>query len=306
MNTMTLRPDDSTGRHAIFTAPSDASPARVRVDFGGVSHIGKVRRNNEDHFLVGRLDRTFQPLLTNVASEAMPTEPSETVYGMLVADGMGGHAGGEIASRIAITTLLDLVLETPDIIMRLDPHFTEEALMRLDARFQRIREVLVEQVHRNPDLAGMGTTMTLACSAGADLLVAHVGDSRAYVCRKGELRRLTRDQTMAQFMADTGLITKDELATHPMRHILTGVLGTGGTSGDVVLGVEKLADEDQVLLCTDGLTEMVPEEAIAQILRESTRSAADVCERLVDIALEAGGKDNVTVVLGRYHILANR
>src|SRR5262249_46680000 len=164
-----------------------------RVDFGGISHRGRVRPNNEDHFLVGRLDRTFQPLLTNVVSEAMPAGPSETVYGMLVADGMGGHAAGEVASRIAITTLLDLVLQTPDIIMRLDPHFTEEALRRLDGRFQRIKEVLIEQVRRNPDLAGMGTTMTLACSAGADLLLGHLGDSRAYIFRKGELRRLTRD-----------------------------------------------------------------------------------------------------------------
>ena len=299
---MTLHSDDSTGPHAIFTAASDASPARVRVDFGGLSHRGRVRPNNEDHFFVGRLDRTLQPLLTNVAPEVMPAEPSQTVYGMLVADGMGGHAAGEVASRIAITTLLDLVLETPDIIMRLDPHFTEEALKRIDGRFQRIREVLVEQVRRNPELEGMGTTMTLACSAGADLLVAHVGDSRAYIFRKGELRRLTRDQTMAQFMADTGLIAKDGIDRHPMRHILTGVLGTGGASSDVVLGVEKLADGDQVLLCTDGLTEMVPEDAMAHVLRESTGSAAEACERLVDITLERGAKDNVTVVLGRYHI----
>src|SRR5262245_3209339 len=159
MDAMTLHPDNSTSRRTIFTATSDASAARVQVDFGGVSDRGKVRPNNEDHFLVGRLDRTFQPLLTNVTPEALPAEPSETVYGMLVADGMGGHAAGEIASRIAITTLLDLVLQTPDIIMRLDSHFTEEALRRLDGRFQRIREALVEQVQRNPKLAGMGTTM---------------------------------------------------------------------------------------------------------------------------------------------------
>jgi len=134
------------------------------------------------------------------------------------------------------------------------------------------------------------------------MLIAHVGDSRAYVFRKGELRRLTRDQTMAQFMADTGLISKDEIDCHPMRHILTGVLGTGATSGDVVLGVEKLVDGDQVLLCTDGLTEMVPEHVMARVLRESTGSAAEACQRLLDIALERGGKDNVTVVLGRYQI----
>lgn len=299
---MTLHPDDSTGRHAIFTAASDTSPTRVRADFGGVSHRGKVRPNNEDHFLVGRLDRTFQPLLTNVAPDAMPAESSETVYGMLVADGMGGHAAGEVASRIAITTLLDLVLQTPDVIMRLDANLTEEALRRLDGRFQRIKEALVEHVRRNPDLAGMGTTMTLACSAGADLLLGHVGDSRAYIFRRGELRRLTRDQTMAQFLADTGLIAKDEVENHPMRHVLTGVLGTGTASSDVVLGVEKLADGDQVLLCTDGLNEMVPEGEMARVLGESTGSAAEACQRLVDIALERGGKDNVTVVLGRYQI----
>lgn len=294
--------NDTTTGFSTAHAAAAAPPARVRVDFGGRSHLGKVRPNNEDHFLVARLDRTLQTLVTNLAHGTIPAESSDTVYGMLVADGMGGHAGGEIASRTAISTFLDLVLRTPDIIMRLDPHLTEEALKRLDRRFQRVKEVLTDEVRRNPELAGMGTTMTLACSAGADLLIAHVGDSRAYLFRQGELRRLTRDQTMAQFLADTGLIASEEIDRHPMRNVLTGVLGTQGSPSDVVLRCERLADGDQVLLCTDGLTDMVPEAAIGDLLRQSTGTAAEACERLVERALERGGKDNVTVVLGRYRI----
>jgi protein phosphatase len=272
------------------------------VDFGGLSHAGKVRPTNEDHFLVARLDRSLQTVVTNLPPGSVPERHTETVYGMLVADGMGGHAAGEVASRMAISTFVNQVIQTPDIIMRLDARFTEEALRRLDRRFQGIKEVLAEQVQLDPSLAGMGTTMTMACSIGTDLLIAHVGDSRAYLFRKGQLQRLTRDQTMAQFLADTGLIKPEQVANHPMRHVLTGALGTTGGPSDVDLSGQRLADGDQVFLCTDGLTEMVPEPVITDLLREGAGSAAEDCERLVNLALERGGKDNVTVVIGRYRI----
>jgi serine/threonine protein phosphatase PrpC len=281
--------------------PAAGASSLVEVDFAALSHPGKVRRNNEDHFIVTRFDRTMRTLLTNLPEGEVPERYAETVYGMLVADGVGGAAGGEIASRTAIHALVDLVIETPDWIMRLDEPLAREVLQRMERRFQRVREVLVERAKADPSLRGMATTMTVACSTGPELLTAHVGDSRAYVFHDGRLERLTRDQTMAQSLADAGAIQPEEVAKHPMRHVLTSALATRGAFVQVELRRSRLQDGDQLLLCSDGLTEMVAEDEIARVLA-APGPAADPCRTLVDLALEAGGKDNVTVVLGRYRI----
>jgi len=278
-----------------------AASAHVVVEVSGLSHRGLVRENNEDHFLVSRVDRTMQTLASNMPPGAVPDRSEDTVYGMLVADGMGGHAAGEVASRTAIATLVDLVLRTPDIIMRLDEHYTEEALLRFERRFQEIAKVLREKAKADVRLAGMGTTMTLACSAGSDLIVAHVGDSRAYLLRERRLQRLTSDQTMAQYLADSGMISHDEIESHPMRHVLTGALSTGDGPTDVDLTAQRLLNGDQVLLCTDGLFDMVSDTSITALLQQPG-STSEVCQRLVTAALEAGGRDNVTVVLARFRI----
>jgi protein phosphatase len=296
------REEHPTGTHHIAASVENApgSSSRWSVDASGRSHVGRVRTNNEDHFLVARIDRTWRTVASNVPPETIPAESTETAYGMLVADGMGGRAAGEVASRTAIATLVDLVLHTPDVIMRLDPALTEEVLQRIDQRFQRIKAVLTEQVRLDPNLAGMGTTMTLAASIGPDLVIGHVGDSRAYLYHQRELRQLTRDQTMAQFLADAGLITAAELDEHPLRHVLTNVLGTQEGEMLVDLTGLRLESGDILLLCSDGLTEMVSEAAIAEVLAADGEASATLCDRLIDLALTAGGKDNVTVVVGRY------
>src|SRR5262245_55146107 len=221
---------------------------------------------------------------------------------MLVADGVGGAAGGEIASRTAVHALVDLVIETPDWIMRLDKPLANEVLQRMERRFQQVRAVLMERAKAEPALRGMATTMTVAATLGPELLTAHVGDSRAYVYRRGgKLERMTRDQTLAQSLADAGAISEWEIDTHPSRNVLTSALATRGAFVQVELKHAHLADGDQLLLCSDGLTDMVPEDAISRELSASSSPAAK-CQRLVDLALENGGKDNVTVVLGRWRI----
>jgi protein phosphatase len=281
--------------------PAGAS-SLVEVDLAALSHPGKVRRNNEDHFMAARFDRSMRTLLTNLPEAEVPRAYAETAYGMLVADGVGGAAGGEVASRTAIHALVDLVIETPDWIMQLDEPLAREVLQRMERRFQRVREVLIERATADPSLRGMATTMTVACSLGPELLTAHVGDSRAYVFRRGgRLERLTRDQTMAQSLADAGAISQEEVAKHPSRHVLTSALATRGTFVQVELKRSRLEDGDQLLLCSDGLTEMIADEAIARVLAAPGPSA-EACQRLVDLALEAGGKDNVTVVLARYRM----
>jgi len=274
----------------------------VEVDLAALSHPGKVRRNNEDHFMAARFDRTMRTLSTNLPEGDIPREYAETAYGLLVADGVGGAVAGEIASRTAIHAIVAPVIETPDWIMQMDEPLANEVLARMERRFQRVREVLIERAAADPGLRGMATTMTVACSLGPELLTAHVGDSRAYVFRKGgRLERLTRDQTMAQSLADAGAITQEEVATHPSRHVLTSALATRGAFVQVELKRWRLEDGDQLLLCSDGLTEMVSDETIATVLA-SPGPSAETCRRLVDLALEAGGKDNVTVVLARYKI----
>jgi protein phosphatase len=273
----------------------------VNVDLGACSHRGKVRLNNEDSFLVARIERSLQTLLTNLPAEDIPDQNTEIGYAMLVADGMGGAAAGEIASRTAISTLVELVLQTPDWHMNLDNEGANEVLARFDQRFRKLREALIARAQAEPSLSGMGTTMTLTVSHATNLVIAHIGDSRAYLFHDSQLHLLTRDQTVAQTLAEVGVIRPEDVAKHPGRHMLTGAIATSGEEAQAEFYQVWLEDGDQVMLCTDGLTEMVTDAAIVAVL-ERAGPAADACRALVDLALEAGGKDNVTVVLGRYRI----
>jgi protein phosphatase len=139
--------------------------------------------------------------------------------------------------------------------------------------------------------------MTLACSLGANLILAHVGDSRAYLLRGSALHPLTRDHTLVQELVDRGVVHLEQTALHPFRHVLTRALGGGEIEAEVQR--VSLADADQLLLCTDGLTDLVDTTTIGSIL-QSSASSDDACQTLVELALQNGGKDNVTVVLARY------
>ena len=177
----------------------------------------------------------------------------------------------------------------------------QDVMTRMADRFEQIKQTLEAAVRQDSTLVGMGTTMTLVANFRADLLVAHVGDSRAYLFRQGQLERLTRDQTIVQRLLEQGSISPEEVARHPMRHLLSGVIGTKGKPIDVELRFLGLEDRDQILVCSDGLTEMVAEAAIAATLAAAP-TAESACRQLVDLANRHGGKDNVTVVVSRYQI----
>jgi protein phosphatase len=279
----------------------DSISSLVEVDLAGLSHPGLVRSNNEDQFFVARFDRAMRTLATNLPEGSFTAPSAETVYAMLVADGMGGHAAGEVASRTAVSVLVDQVLRSPAWIMRLDDQVVAEAMSRMEQRLEQVQDVLAQRARAEPGLSGMGTTLTLAWSLGADLLLAHVGDSRAYLFRQGQLQQLTHDQTVTQEMVDTGALSPEEAATHRLRHVLTGALSTSARRLRVEFRRLLLAEGDQVLLCSDGLSDLVPQADLAEVLRQGAR-AEDACRVLVDRALAAGGKDNVTVVLARYHL----
>jgi protein phosphatase len=277
----------------------ETGSARVQVDIAAQSHQGLVRSANEDHYLLLRVGRTLETLGTSLPSEQVPARAEEVGYGLLVADGVGGAAAGETASRLALSTLVGLILHTPDWIMSDEAQDAERVMQRFADRYRRVHAVLLEGGLGDPNLAGMGTTMTLAASLGASAVIGHIGDSRAYLFRGGKLHRLTRDHTWAQTMVDLGQLSTEEAARHPMRHAL--VRSLGGRQGDVEGDFHRawLADGDHLLLCTDGLTNMVDDVAIGSLLG-SAPSSKEACQALVAAALDKGGKDNVTVALARY------
>lgn len=278
-----------------------AASSQVRVDVAAQSDTGKVRETNQDHYLVARAGRHLDTLLTNLPEGALPARFEETAHVAVVADGMGGHAGGELASRMAITTLVNIAVHVPDWILRLDEESTQRVMQRAARYYREVNARLVEKARLEPNLRGMGTTMTGAYSIGDQLFIVHVGDSRAYLYRDGILRCLTRDQTHAQMLADAGIIEPDALATHRLRHVLTNALGGEETSGKAEIYRTRLSDGDRLLLCSDGLHDMMGEEEIAAVLKSETNSAA-ACRALVDGALTNGGRDNVTVVVSSYSI----
>ena len=271
----------------------------VHVDVSGLSHPGKVRPRNEDHFIVTRIGRYLETALTSLPPGEVPERAEEVGYAMIVADGMGGHAGGELASRMAISGLVKLVLAMPDWIFRIDETVQSEATERSQRRLRDLNALLIEHGRQDPEFRGMGTTLTAARSMGRHLQVVHVGDSRAYLLRGGWLHRLTRDHTYVQLLLDSGQLTPEEAEDFGARHVLVNALG--GFDEDVEVDVDhlQLASGDRLLLCSDGLTDLVDDDGIRQVLMECPISA-DACRRLVDLALERGGKDNVTVVLAGY------
>jgi protein phosphatase len=166
-------------------------------------------------------------------------------------------------------------------------------------RFLQIDQILRKEADKDQTLRGMGTTLTVAGLLGSDLIIGHVGDSRAYLLRGDEFKQLTTDHTLAQALIDAGVANRDDPASRSMRHVLTAAVGSLGREVNPQVQRFKLQKGDRLLLCTDGLTEMVEDAMIADVLSESS-SAQTACQNLLDLALAGGGVDNVTVVLAHF------
>jgi PPM family protein phosphatase len=272
----------------------------LNVELGSGTHQGHVRENNEDSYLVMRFGRSLERLSTSLDENLLEQNYSLTGYGMLVADGMGGMAAGEVASSMALSKLIELIVETSDWTLALKRDKDVRTVMqRMNQRFFEIDRILKEEARSDDTLCGMGTTLTVAGTLGNDLVIGHIGDSRAYLLRGASFNQLTTDHTLAQALIDAGVANSDDPAPRSMRHVLTAAIGSLDERVEPQVQRFRLYSGDQLLLCTDGLTEMVEDDIIATVLREA-KSAPIACHNLIDLALAAGGTDNVTVVVARF------
>jgi len=232
-----------------------------------LSDVGLVRKDNEDNYLVS---------------------PERGLF--VVADGMGGHVGGQIASTLAIQTI-DQYLALSLLETMTPAEILTEALLRAN---KAIYDHAQEQQY-----FGMGTTLTAALFHQNSLYIAHIGDSRAYLLRGEELTLLTQDHSYVNELFQSGTLTLEEAQNHPQRNILTRALGTKEQTEVDVYNV-PVQPGDMLLLCTDGLYTQVPAEEIRQVISQSGSDLKTVVRKLVNLALERGGNDNITVVLVQY------
>jgi protein phosphatase len=266
------------------------------IDCHGQTDVGRRRESNEDQFLVADLRKSLHVHQTSLAFEN-PTPPSGKMHGklLLVADGMGGHAAGEVASRIAVDRMTSHVLETVHWFLDLDSGGEDRFVENLKKGLDECQTAILADARETPERRGMGTTLTLGYIVWPRLYVVHAGDSRCYLFRKGRLRRITKDHTMAQRFVDEGDMDPHEAESSRWSHMLWNVVG--GTPEHVFAEAHlvDLAVGDALLLCSDGLHSQVSDPEIAAILRDSP-TAAEACRRAIDAANAAGGVDNVTVV----------
>lgn len=246
-------------------------------DFFGATHLGQKREINQDRILVSDLNNQCASLL-------------------VVADGMGGEAAGDKAAEMVVQTIQAQVSELPD--------FGDSAdyFSALEAMVDRAQKDMERAVAKQPELASMGTTLTMACCEWPDLYVVHVGDSRCYLLRDGYLSRVTKDHTVAQRFVEEGVFSEEEAEKSPMAHQLWNVV-----TSDREIKPERhqisLGDSDAIVLCSDGLTKHVSDGKIAQTVA-AAESAEQACRQLIELANAGGGSDNIAVIVGKFKALS--
>lgn len=297
---------EAVSRRRLISAalkPDDFKPAAalVAADFGARSHRGRLHEENDDHYLVLRLTRHQETLLTSLATGDLPTAFDEYAYAAVVADGIGRDGAGSVAARLAISTLAHLALRFGQWNMRIDPRIASEVIERSKRWYRRTNAAIFQRRHSNAELAGMAATLTCIYSAGTDLFVAHVGHSRCYMFRDGLLVQLTRDQTLRERLSPSPHPTAIGQAIEDAQHVLTHVVGADANGPGVVVEHFRLFDDDTLLLCTNGLTDVVQDDTISQVLA-SRRTQVEQCDALVDLALASGSQDDATAVLVNYHV----
>jgi PPM family protein phosphatase len=272
----------------------------TQMDCFGLTDTGRKRPTNQDHYLIADLNKSMR-----VHDTSLTLDNETRVYGgsqgklLIVADGMGGEAEGERACTIAVDQLTTYVLNSLSWCFRLEEDSEHDFEDHLKEALESCQKSIQDVVATHPEMRSMGTTMTMVYIVWPRAFVVHVGDSRCYLLRNAQLNQVTVDHTMSEIMVETGKMSREEAKRSPMGHALWNVLG--GRSSELAVDVIKLTleQDDVLLLCTDGLYNMVPQETLQKFL-SSKVSAESACRKLVDIANENGGKDNITLIIARF------
>jgi serine/threonine protein phosphatase PrpC len=242
----------------------------MKIEVASLSHIGQVRQRNED--ALGHVHPEDKTTLNEKGSL------------FIVADGMGGHRGGEIASKLAVDSIISKFYTSKE----------KDTVRALREAFEEANNVIIEKSHEDVTLFGMGTTCTAMVIKDTSAYLAHVGDSRAYLLRGGVLEQLTEDHSLVGEMVRSGILTDEDARNHPRRNVITRSLGTHeNTLADIPAAPFKLTDGDVFLLCSDGLTSLVGQDEVRDTL--ASNPPRETCDALVSLANERGGKDNITV-----------
>jgi serine/threonine protein phosphatase PrpC len=253
------------------------------------SDIGRRRELDEDSIIVMRSCAAYGPNKRQAAF-------------LVVADGMGGHNSGEIASRLAAAGIAQGMTR---IMLRKNRASSADKINPFIQQLVRnINQDLFKFAGKNPHLKGMGTTLTLALVMGLKIHIGHVGDSRAYIVSKDEMRQITRDHSLVQEMVDRGELTPEEARTHPRKNIITRAIGVYKDI-DVDVYEEYIFGDDYLLLCCDGLTDMVTDQEIYTVVM-SNDDPQQICDILIQKANEKGGRDNISVIVAQFDELPLR
>ncbi|MFL5244811.1 MAG: PP2C family protein-serine/threonine phosphatase [Gemmataceae bacterium] len=274
---------------------------RGKIDCYGLTDTGKVRKANEDQFLVADLNKSML-----IHQTSLTHEDHTRLFGgsqgqlFLVADGMGGHAEGKRASTIAVQSMSHYLLNTMHWFFRLEENREEDLEGELKAALENCQHNIqnaTESVNLEP--RKMGTTLTMAYVLWPRLYVVHAGDSRCYLLRDSRLEQITTDHTVAQQLVEKGALSPEDAQESRWSKVLWNCVG--GDSSELKVDVYKatLQIGDMLLLCTDGLNKPIRDEAILKILKQK-RTAKEMCRQLVDSANAEGGPDNITVIIAHF------
>jgi PPM family protein phosphatase len=278
-----------------FLAGSENS--RFELRSFGLSDKGRVRDSNEDCFVIAELARTLYVHDSNLP-QSKATPSGHRAYVLIVADGVGGNEAGEIASGLSVASVEGFLLNTLKRFSNLQASEEQDALRELQRALCQADSRIFEETTKHPEWRGMATTMTFAFAVNWRLFVAHVGDSRCYLCARGALQQVTQDHTLTADLVRAGSLPPESAARHPYRHVVTNILGGAEPGVSVELHSLDLHPEDVVLICSDGLTDAVSEVRIAEILQQE-QDPQRACGYLVADANRQGGKDNITVIVAR-------
>lgn len=274
----------------------------AKISSAGRTDIGKKRESNQDQYLIADLNKSML-----VQSTSLNLEAQSRLYGMshgklfMVADGMGGHSGGNRASTLAIDLLINQLLNSMHWFFQMDTSQEEREkgfIADLKRMLQTAHEAIERESSVDVDNKGMGTTLTMAYVIWPWMYVVHAGDSRCYLMRNEELRQLTRDHTVSNQLMEKGGMTQDEATKSPWSNVLYNALGAGAAEVNAEVHKVALKPNDMIMLCSDGLYRYVNDEEIQNMML-SELEATEVCRSLIELANFRGGADNITTIVAR-------